>query len=130
MKVIDTHHDGHGLNEQIQVEAVDEIGPGGAHHRYLFTYTYPRHPQDPPEGDEVGFIQFQKGPRNEPGSTPGVTEGAVLSVLIDRLTDFQAGPYPSDHNAVALTYLQQALQLLKDRADERAQRGVLGRNLA
>lgn len=31
---ITLHHDGHGLNEAITV-AADELGPGGASHRYL-----------------------------------------------------------------------------------------------
>ena len=36
MKDITTHHDGHGLTEHIRVSTTDDIGPGGAHHRYEF----------------------------------------------------------------------------------------------
>lgn len=33
MREITTHHDGHGLNESIEIEA-DDPGPGGASHHY------------------------------------------------------------------------------------------------
>lgn len=124
-KQITSHHDGHGLTESILVEAVDEIGPGGAHHEYHFIV-------DNHDGSftTVGWLQFQKGPRNEPGSTPGVLAVAVLAMLIDQLQDFQNGPYPSPEGAQALADLEQAADWLKTRADQRAARGVLGHNQA
>lgn len=121
-----THHDGHGLNESIQVESVDEIGPGGAHHAYVFHVA----PYDGAPYRQCGEIQFQRGPRNDPSSTPGVTEGAVLATVIDRLEHFQAGPFPSEENAEALDHLRAALAAIKRRADNRAARGVLGKNEA
>ena len=115
-KIIQSHFDGHGLNESIVVEATDDVGPGGAHHRYEFW------------NDDlyVGFLQFQKGPWDEEGSTPGLTEAAVIASIIDRLEDFQKGPFPSDWNDAALSELRIALNATKARADERAKRGVLG----
>src|SRR5688572_5337120 len=99
MKDITTHHDGHGLNESIWVMAIDEPGPGGAHHKYRLQIDtgggYMR---------ASGHIEFQNGPRNEPESEAGLTEAAVLAVLIDRLTDFR----------------------VHRRAHSRAERGVLG----
>lgn len=115
MRGIDTHHDGHGLNESIRIEA-DEPGPGGASHHYELTI----------DGEIVAMIQFQEGPRNEPGSTAGVTEAALLAVLIDRLQMFQAGPYSCRENAIQLTKLEETLHWTKARADARAKRGVLG----
>lgn len=117
-KVITDHHDGHGLTEAIEVRAADDPGPGGAHHLYTFTIN----------GQEVGRLQFQKGPRDEAGSTPGVLSVAVLASLIDIHRDFQAGPYPSREGTLALTKMQEALHWLKARADERAARAVLGLN--
>lgn len=116
IKDVTIHHDGHGLNESIVIQA-DEAGPGGASHRYEFWI----------DGELVGFLQMQKGPRNEPGSTPGLTEAAVLATVIDRLTDFQAGPYPSEEGATALLLVTHALEAIRSRADARAQRGVLGK---
>lgn len=121
MKQITTHHDGFGLNESISVVAVDEPGPGGAHHRYLFDLDVKgehRH--------EAGYLQFQRGPRNETESVPGVTEGAVLAVVIDRLESFQAGEYACEENAEALRCLHDALDWMRLRTHRRAERGVLG----
>lgn len=119
MKNVITHHDGHGLNECITITATDEPGPGGAHHVYVATV-----------GDvEVFRLQMQKGPRNEPGSTPGMSTEAVIAVLEDILKDFQAGPFPSREGALTLTHLQQARMWCRERADERARRNALGFNV-
>lgn len=115
MRLIDLHHDGHGLNESIVIEA-DEYGPGHASHRYNLSI----------DGVMVGVIDFQKGPRNVEGSTPGITEAALLAVLIDRLQGFQAGEYSCRENAIVLTKLEECLHWAKARADARAKRGVLG----
>lgn len=116
--MITSHHDGHGLTETILVEPVDAVGPGGAHHRYAFHV----------DGECVGWVQFQKGPRNEPGSTTGVLTGAVLAMLIDIVQDFQSGPFPCHENELVLGNLTSALFYTKQRAHERASRSVLGYN--
>jgi len=118
MRTIDTHHDGHGLNESIAITA-DELGPGGASHRYELSIA----------GQPIGVIQFQKGPRHEPGSTPGATEAAIAAVLIDRLQRFQEGPFACRENAIQLTHLEDVLHWTRHRADARARRGVLGKEL-
>lgn len=120
MRKITGHHDGHGLNESIRIEA-DEPGPGGASHRYEMVYNFP-------DGQlqTVGFVQFQKGPRNVEGSTAGATDIALLSIVRDRLECFEAGEYACDENARALDALRQAIVWMKERADNRAARGVLG----
>ena len=125
MRVITTHHDGHGLNESLQVEAADEIGPGGANHLYIVTTK----PGKDNSGTEVARIQFQNGARGEKGSTPGVVEAAVLAIVCDRMEQFQAGPYPSRESAIVLTKCQEAIHWLRHRADGRAARGVLGKEV-
>ena len=129
MRTITTHHDGHGLNESIVIEAdAQDPKAGGASHEYVFRF-------DGPRGENgrgvvtVGRIQFQHGPRHEPGSKPGIVEAALLAVLIDRLSSFQAGPFHCEENAEALGHLEAALALVKKRADARAARQVLGKNL-
>jgi hypothetical protein len=120
MRTITHHHDGHGLNESILITA-DDLGPGGASHHYEFVMN--------PSGNFsvfAGGLQFQKGARNVEGSTPGVTEAAVLAVLIDRLEGFQAGPYACAENDEQLEHLRAALALTKARADRRAAAGTLG----
>lgn len=113
------HFDGHGLNESLLIETdAPDPNAGGAAHLYDFAVS----------GVVVGRIQFQHGPRAVEGSTPGVTEAAVLAVLIDRLESFQAGPYACEENTTTLHHLDAALRSVKARADARAKRGVLGKN--
>jgi hypothetical protein len=124
MKNITAHHDGHGLNEQIEIEAMDKQGPGGAHHRYSFNYHFP--PGSSHVDHSVGYLQFQEGPRNVEGSTPGVTTEAVIAMLIDHIEEFQAGEYACEENVLTLYHLQAAKAAIRARAYARAQRGVLG----
>lgn len=129
MREITTHHDGHGLNELVGVLAVDEPGPGGASHRYEFYRKADgaEPPIDNPAPGLVGFLQFQRGARGEEGSTPGMTTAAVLAALIDHLKAFQSGAYSSRETALVITKLEEALHWTRARADERAARGVLGK---
>jgi len=122
MREITTHHDGHGLNESITIKA-DEPGPGGASHCYDVEIGL--------EGgswSQVGRIQFQQGPRNVEGSTPGMTDIALLAIVRHRLESFNAGEFRCRENACAITHIQEAMMWMRERADERAKRGVLGKN--
>ena len=114
------HHDGHGLNESIIIEhdPRDVEKGGGASHYYSCAIA----------GRPVATIQFQHGPRDVAGSRPGMTEAALMAILIDRLRAFQAGPYSCRENAIQLTKLEEALHWTRARADARAARGVLGKN--
>lgn len=113
---ITTHHDGHGLTESIEIYA-DAPGPGGASHYYQIEFE---------GGEPVQVIQFQEGPRGDRDSKAGIVEGVLLAILIDRLEAFQNGPYVCRENAIAKTHLEEALMWIKQRAHNRAQRGVLG----
>lgn len=116
-RTVTMHHDGHGLNESIKL-VTDAPDKSGAAHFYKASIN----------GSPVAEVQFQQGPRNVEGSTPGITEGALYAILIDRLRGFQAGPYACRENAIQLTKLEECLHWTKARADERAARGVLGTN--
>jgi len=119
VRELDQHHDGHGLNELLKVIA-DDLDPmaGAASHRYTVTIG----------GEMVADIQFQQGPRESPASKPGCTEAVLLAILADRMRCFNAGPYGCRENALVLTKVEEALHWTRHRADERAKRGVLGKN--
>lgn len=121
MRTITTHHDGHGLAEKIHIEAtdIDAQNGGGASHRYIATI----------DDMEVARIQFQHGPRDEPGSVPGILDSVLLAIIEDRMACFQAGPFADRLNAIVATHVQTARLFLKERADQRARRGVLGKNV-
>ena len=98
----------------------DEKGPGGGYHNYSIC----------PVGFEtqvvLADIKFQKGPRNDPDACHGVTDQDLLEIVRDRLKAFQAGSLPSRETACALTHIEEALMWLNKRAEDRAERGVLG----
>lgn len=113
---ITDHHDGHALNGSLAVHQ-DEPSVGGASHNYVVVSE---------DAGQVAEIQFQQGPWGQPDSTPGCTEAVLVAIVLDRLRAFQAGPYPCRENAIAITKLEEALHRMRDRADDRALRGVLG----
>lgn len=119
MRQITTHHDGHGLAESITIEA-DDLDPsaGGASHVYVARI----------KGQEVARVQFQHGPRDEPGSDPGCLDSVLLAFVADRMACFNAGTFPDRTNALVRTKCEEGMHWLRHRADERAARGVLGKN--
>ena len=70
-------------------------------------------------------IFFQNGPIRENGVN-GVTNEALLAIVIDRLRSFQLGPFPSPSNAAALLNCEHALSQLQQRTKDRIKRGVEG----
>ena len=70
-------------------------------------------------------IQFQHGPRTESSSKPGITDDALLAIMIDRLRGFQEGPFRCREHAIRLTKLEEALHWGKARAAARSRQGVL-----
>lgn len=119
MRQINTHKV-NGLNESIELTARDERGDGNANHHYTATR---------PAGlsDRVVDLNvvFQKGPLKE-NACNGFTNEVLLAILIDRMQGFQAGPFASRDNAVALTNLEQAMMWLQKRTRDRMARGVEG----
>ena len=77
------------------------------------------------EGLDVVELFFQHGPIKEAGVN-GITNEALLAVIIDRMQGFQSGPYACRENALALTKLEEAKHWLLARTLERVQRGVEG----
>lgn len=111
-------HKVNGLNEKIEIAAVDEPGPGGASHHYEIVVVTPTGPRNT-------RILFQKGPIQEEGVN-GLSNEALLTVVIDRLRGFQSGKFACEENAQSLSKLEEALAVLKKRTSDRIQRGVEG----
>lgn len=129
-----TDHKLPGLNDAIKVAAVDAPGPGGANH----VYTIDLIGGAPTSGGLAAAIGFQNGPIGESGFN-GITNEALLAVLIDRMRGFQhlrnlhgsfdfnsRGKYACRENAIALTSLEEALMWLQKRTRDRLARGVEG----
>lgn len=121
-----TDHKLNGLNEAIKVQVMDDPGQGGACHHYII-YADESKVQLRPGVTVSQIIQFQNGPINEAGVN-GISQEALLAVIIDRLRSFQAGPYACRDNAIALTHCEEALMWLQKRTRDRMARGVEGTN--
>jgi hypothetical protein len=117
MRLITDHHDSHGLAESIILEA-DDQDPAAGHASHHYTAVI--------DGLQVLRVQFQQGPRSDPDSEPGIIDGVLLAIVIDRMTAFSRGRYACRENSLVRTHCEEALMWLKHRADERAKRGVLG----
>jgi hypothetical protein len=120
-----TEHKVNGLNEAINIIVMDEPGQGGACHHYRVEPITDSHPQGAINPCE---IKFQNGPIGLNGVN-GISQEALLAVVIDRLRCFQSGPYACRDNAVALTKCEEALMWLQRRTRERMARGVEGTNV-
>jgi hypothetical protein len=108
---------------QLTIEVTDAPGQGGANHKYEIRKG-PGHGADFPLLCEVNF---QDGPIKESGVN-GVTQEALLAIVIDRLRSFQAGEFACEDNAVALAHCTAALVALQQRTIRRIARGVEGTN--
>ena len=113
---------------QVVIQVTDEPGAGGANHRYEIRGFNNR---SNPSANEVDTfhcwvpIVFQNGPIQEAGVN-GITQEVLLAIVIDRLRNFQKGPFPSDENSIALIHCGVALDALKSRTRNRLARGVEG----
>ena len=115
-----TGHKVNDCNEAISITADDrDERNGNASHRYRLNFSQ----QDGAE--RIVEVDFQHGPIKEVGVN-GITNEALLAIVIDRLEGFQAGPYACSDNEGALFHLVQAQKALFARTRERLARGVEG----
>lgn len=77
--------------------------------------------------DIVTHLPFQNGPLMENGIN-GITQEALLAVLIDRLEGFQSGQFKCHDNQMALDSIQSARLWLHKRTLDRLARSVEGTN--
>lgn len=109
-----TDHKVNGLNEALTIRVHDEPGPGGSNHDYSIY-----------RGGNRTRIRFQKGPIKEAGVN-GISNEALLAIVMDRLVGFQSGEFGNEDNAQALEHLKLALDALHKRIKDRIARGVEG----
>lgn len=115
------------IHNIIDVQAMDEPGPGGACHEYEVRFVaFTRDAQGEPQPVPAPVrLYFQKGPVNEVGVN-GVSDEALLAVLIDRARAFANGPFKSREGSLAATKMEEAMHWLRARYEDRAERGVEG----
>lgn len=117
-----TTHKTNACNEDITITADERDEKyGNASHAYEIQWV------ENVAGICYTLIDFQHGPIKEVGVN-GITNEALLAILIDRMEGFQSGPFACDHNQKALEHLKAALRQLVLRTMERVTRGVEGTN--
>jgi hypothetical protein len=117
------YHKINPANDLLDIVVADEPGHGGASHVYRIDHAQTANV--PP----MMTVNFQNGPIGEHGVN-GVTQEILLAIVIDRLRSFQAGPFSSRENALALTKCEEALHWLQQRTLDRMRRGVEGKTVA
>ena len=125
------------VSKALTITVLDERGPGGANHAYQITgMNYGSNSgldniDDEFDGDRL-IVLFQRGPMQEnnaqgtPNGVNGITEQALLAMLIDRYAGFQSGPYACQENAETLHHLHCAMEAMNKRFLDREARGVQG----
>ena len=118
---------------QLKIEVLDQPGQGGANHLYQITGFNTQTNTSDPFAERHGkpsdhtMVLFQNGPIKEVGVN-GITQEALLAIVIDRLRSFQSGSFSCRENAIALTHCEEALMWLQRRTVARIKRGVEGTN--
>jgi hypothetical protein len=117
-----TDHKINPANDRIDIDP-DERDPknGNASHFYQIV----TEAAGPGSVASLGAVQFQRGPIAENGIN-GVTNEALLAIVIDRLRGFQSSQHACRENACALTKLEEAMHWLHSRTRSRMARGVEG----
>lgn len=97
----------------------------GTNHEYQIWNNYYDNEEKP---ELLAKINFQKGARQEEGSTRGILDTDLLEIVRHRLSGFQAGKFYSKENQMALDHVEEALLWLNKRVEDRIERNVLGTN--
>jgi hypothetical protein len=71
------------------------------------------------------ILNFQNGGLKEVGAN-GITDQALLAIVLDRLRSFNDGQFRCRENSVAITKIEEALMWMEKRANDRSRRGVEG----
>lgn len=120
-----TDHKLNGLNDALEITVLDEPGQGGACHQYQIEFGNNDGEDRTGHSQRKTLISFQNGPILEAGVN-GISGEALVTVVIDRLRSFQAGPYACRENAIALASLEEGLMWLQKRTRDRLVRGIEG----
>ena len=113
-------------DDNIEVFVNDSAGAGGACHRYSIV----KKEVDKETGGQLEFqhIIFQNGNIDDNGVN-GITNEALLAIVIHRLKGFMTGPFPSVYSKKALRFTKRALRWLEKRTIDRKKRGVEGKEV-
>lgn len=103
-----------------EVHRMGESGAGNAFANYEVL-------TKPPTGSQIAVVSFQHDTIPAVGVV-GVTNEALLAMVIDRLKCFQSSTFNCEENGHALDNCVAALAYLAERTEKRKARGVEGKH--
>ena len=109
--------------ECIDVLTADKRASDNAHHAYIISARAFEMPKDAEPVVSV-YLQFQNGGLNVGAN--GITDQALIAVILDRLRSFNDGQFRCRENSIIITKLEEALLWMEKRGNDRARRGVEG----
>jgi hypothetical protein len=101
-------------NNLVVIKALDDHQSGVPHHYSIQI----------PNGTVV-MLDFQNGPIAEVGVN-GITQEALLAIVLDRLRGFQGGKFACRENALAITKIEEGMPWLHSRTMSRMRKGIEG----
>ncbi len=119
------HHKLDESDNNIEIEALGDPGPGGGYREYSVTTPLPGDNSIAVRKKVLGKLDFQSGPIPEVG-IDGLTNEVLLAIVSHRLECFQAGPFADHYNSAAFAHVRESLAALKARTRNRIERGVEG----
>ena len=120
--------------EYIVVKTADYRATDNAHHKYTIEVLsgIPLTAGDETKSEdsvETCELNFQNGGLKEVGPN-GITDQALLAVVLDRLRSFNDGPYRCRENSMMITKIEEALMWGEKRGNDRSRRNVEGERIA
>lgn len=120
------NHKTNPVNEQLTITGfVDDSNPGGGCTKYQIKGFDTSTNKATDKTSKTTSIVFQNGNPAEVGVN-GVTIESLLAIIEHKLEAFQSGPFACHENGVALQSIQAAQFWLKERTNQRKERGVEG----
>jgi hypothetical protein len=127
-----TDHKNNRFNREcINVVTADLRAIDNAHHRYKIFVNRDAQTSDEPPRITLHQVElvFQNGGLREAGPN-GITDQALLAVVLDRLRSFNDGPFRCRENSLIITKLEEAMMWMEKRSNDRSRRGVEGERVS
>lgn len=130
-KVFD-HKNNKFNRECVEVFSTDDVQSDGAHHAYRIE-VYDRYSSNSVPVEDKGMkavsdLPFQNGGLLEVGAN-GITDQALLAVVLDRMRGFNDGPFRCRENSIIITKIEEALMWMEKRSNDRSRRNVEGERI-
>lgn len=125
-----TDHQNNKFNREcVVVTTQDHPQQDGANHAYRIE-VYDRYNGKPDQGMKAhADLIFQNGGLKEVGPN-GITDQALLAIVLDRIRGFNDGPYRCRENSIIITKLEEVMMWMEKRSNDRARRNVEGERIA